>query len=204
MSNTFVSDDNDTIRKSVGTPAVFAEIYDRHAPAVFRYAISRVGYSHADDIVSETFLVAFNRRESFDPSVLDARPWLFGIATTLIRKFARLEAHAWKGLFADGAATVAFDAIDAVESRIDAEIAVEEIVAALRKMPTRDRDALLLYAWSDLDYAGVAEALKIPIGTVRSRINRARQTLRRASHRVSRPEGKGMDNGRIYVAETNA
>ncbi|WP_241980639.1 sigma-70 family RNA polymerase sigma factor [Cryobacterium sp. Hh11] len=198
-----MSDDNETIRKSVGTPAVFAEVYDRHAPAVFRYAIGRVGQSHADDIMSETFLVAFNRRASFDLSVVDARPWLFGIATTLIRKHAQVEARAWKGLFADGAAAVPFDAIAAVGTRIDAEIAVKEIAAALRKMPARDRDALLLYAWSDLDYAGVAEALGIPMGTVRSRLNRARQTLRRASHRASRPEQE-VDHGRTDVAAETA
>ena len=203
MSNTFVSDDNETIRRSVGTPAVFAEVYDRHAPAVFRYAIGRVGHSHADDIMSETFLVAFNRRASFDLSVVDARPWLFGIATTLIRKHARVEALAWKGLVADGAAAVPFDAIAAIGTRIDAEIAVKEIAAALRKMPARDRDALLLYAWSDLDYAGVAEALGIPMGTVRSRLNRARQTLRRASHRASRSEQE-VDHGRTDVAAETA
>lgn len=194
-----MSEDSDTIRRSGATPAAFAELYDRYARAVFRYAAGRVGHGHADDIMSETFLVAFDRRGSFDPTSGDARPWLFGIATTLMRKHARVEAKAWKGLVADGAAAVPVDAIDAIGSRIDAEVAVKAIAAALRKMPTRDRDALLLYAWADLDYEGVAQALGIPVGTVRSRLNRARRTLRAASHRGSAPEPE-VEHGRSDVA----
>ena len=198
-----MSEDSDTIRRSGATPAAFAELYDRYARAVFRYAAGRVGNGHADDIMSETFLVAFDRRESFDPAVGDARPWLFGIATTLMRKHARVEAKAWKGLVADGAAAVPVDAIEAIGSRIDAEAAVKAIAAALRKMPTRDRDALLLYAWADLDYEGVAQALGIPVGTVRSRLNRARRTLRAASHRGSAPEPE-VEHGRNDVAAETA
>ncbi|TFB52067.1 sigma-70 family RNA polymerase sigma factor [Cryobacterium tagatosivorans] len=178
-------------------------MYDRYARAVFRYAAGRVGNGHADDIMSETFLVAFERRESFDITIGDARPWLFGIATTLMRKHSRVEAKAWKGLVAHGAAAVPDDAIEAIGSRIDAEFAVKAIAAALRKMPTRDRDALLLYAWADLDYEGVAQALQIPVGTVRSRLNRARRTLRAASHRGSTPDQE-VEHGRNNVAAETA
>lgn len=81
-----MSEDNDIVRRFGHTPAAFAELYDRYERAVFRYAASRVGQDHAEDIMSETFLVAFGRRQTFDLTVDDARPWLFGIATTLMRK----------------------------------------------------------------------------------------------------------------------
>ena len=198
-----MSEDSDIIRKSGATPAAFAELYDRYARAVFRYAAGRVGQDHAEDIMSETFLVAFDRRESFDVTVEDARPWLFGIATTLMRKHSRVEAKAWKGLIAAGAAAVSVDEIEAIGSRIDAEAAVKAIAKALRKMPARDRDALLLYAWADLDYEGVAKALEIPVGTVRSRLNRARRTLRAASHRGQIPELE-VEHGRSDIAAETA
>jgi RNA polymerase sigma-70 factor (ECF subfamily) len=89
-SNTVVSPDNEVIERSAGEPAVFSTLYDRQATAVFRYAAQRLGDHAADDVMSETFLVAFERRATYDAAVLDARPWLLGIATRLIRKHARL------------------------------------------------------------------------------------------------------------------
>ncbi|MEO6115645.1 MAG: sigma-70 family RNA polymerase sigma factor, partial [Pseudolysinimonas sp.] len=98
-----MSTDSEIIRRSQETPAAFAELYDRHAVAIHRYASRRLGEA-ADDVMSETFLVAFERRAAFDPAIEDARPWLYGIATTLLKKHRRQEARAWRGLVAGGAA----------------------------------------------------------------------------------------------------
>ncbi|MDW4572903.1 sigma-70 family RNA polymerase sigma factor [Microbacterium sp. M3] len=180
-SNTVVSPDNEVIERSAGEPAVFSTLYDRHATAVFRYAAQRLGDHAADDVMSETFLVAFERRAAYDATVVDARPWLLGIATRLIRKHARLEATAWKGMSADLAAQIAPDLIDQASARIDAERLTRRLGKALRRLSDADRDTLLLYAWGDLDYASIAAAMQVPIGTVRSRLNRARHQLRRAA-----------------------
>jgi DNA-directed RNA polymerase specialized sigma24 family protein len=99
-----VSPDNEVIERSACEPAVFATLYDRHATKVFRYAAQRLGDHAADDVMSETFLVAFERRATYDLAVVDARPWLLGIATRLMRKHARVEAVPWKGMSADLAA----------------------------------------------------------------------------------------------------
>ena len=99
-----MSTDNELIARSHLDPAVFATLYDRHATAVYRYLAQRLGEHAADDVMSETFLVAFERRDAYDREVTDARPWLLGIATRLMRKHARLEAVAWKGMAADMAA----------------------------------------------------------------------------------------------------
>ncbi|WP_022889051.1 RNA polymerase sigma factor [Agromyces italicus] len=174
-----MSTDRDIIARSLESPAAFSELYDRHAPRVHRFAARRVGSHAADDVMSETFLVAFERRGRFDGSRDDAMPWLYGIATTLLKKRARLEARAWRGLAAAHAATEPhLDATDAVGDRIDAEAALGRLGRVIARMPRAERDTLLLYALGDLDYSGVAEALEVPIGTVRSRLNRARRRLR--------------------------
>ena len=187
-----MSTDSEIIRRSRDTPAAFAELYDRHAVAIHRYASRRLAVA-ADDIMSETFLVAFERRDAFDEGVTDARPWLYGIATTLLKKHRRQEARAWRGLMAGGAAEQVV-AIDGPDDRLDAELVIRRLASALRRMPARDRDALLLYAWGDLDYEGVARALDVPIGTVRSRLNRARRQLRQASGRDA--SAKEVEHGR--------
>jgi RNA polymerase sigma factor (sigma-70 family) len=194
-----VSSDSDIIRRSRENPAAFGELYDRHAATIHRYAARRAGATTADDIMSETFLVAFERRGDFELEREDAKPWLYGIATTLLRKHARLESRAWKGIVAAGAAALDHDAIEAMASRVDAELAVKALGAAIRRMPARDRDALLLYAWGDLDYEGIGQALAIPIGTVRSRLNRARRTLR-ADTGLHRTLAEEVEHGRLDPA----
>lgn len=174
-----MSTDRDIIARSLEHPAAFAELYDRHAPRLHRFVARRIGPNAADDLMSETFLVAFERRGRFDGSRDEAMPWLYGIANTLLKKHARLEARAWRGLAAAHAATEPrIDETDAVGDRIDAEAALGRLGRSISRMPRGERDALLLYALGDLDYAGVAQALQVPIGTVRSRLNRARQRLR--------------------------
>lgn len=198
-----MSTDSEILGRSRDTPAAFAELYDRHAPTIHRYAARRIGTTVADDIMSETFLVAFERRADFDLERDDARPWLYGIATTLLKKHSRLEARAWKGLVAAGIAELGTDAIEALDSRVDAEIAVRGLGSALRRMPARDRDTLLLHAWADLDYEGIAQALAVPIGTVRSRLNRARRTLHAFADPGTAPD-KEVDHGRTDTASRGA
>lgn len=198
-----MSTDSDIIRRSLQNPAAFAELYDRHATLIYRYAARRAGQHAAEDVMSETFLVAFERRDAFDMTVDDARPWLYGIATTLLKKHVRLEIASWRGIVAAGSAEVDVDAIDAASSRIDAEISVVKLGAALRRMSARDRDVLLLHAWTDLDYQAIATALKVPIGTVRSRLNRARRLLRAASNRGTVPDQE-VGHGRADTAAQRA
>jgi RNA polymerase sigma-70 factor (ECF subfamily) len=189
-----VSTDNEVIERSRSEPSAFATLYDRHARSVYRYAAQRLGDHAAEDVMSETFLVAFEKRSSYDVNVRDARPWLLGIATRLIRKHARLEAVAWRGMAANLAAQIAPDFIDQAGTRIDAERLARRLAKALRRLSAADRDTLLLYAWGDLDYASIAAATAVPIGTVRSRLSRARRLLRRAAG--IQTTGQETDHGR--------
>lgn len=193
-----MSTDNEVIERSAHEPVVFAALYDRHAATVYRYAAQRLGGDAAEDVMSETFLVAFERRASYDLEVLDARPWLLGIATRLIRKHQRVEAVAWKGMVADLAAQITPDLIDQSSARMDAVLVTRRLEKALRRLSDPDRDTLLLYAWGDLDYAAIASAMDVPIGTVRSRLNRARRLIRRAAGINTLQEEE--DHGRTAVA----
>ncbi|MBC7763420.1 MAG: sigma-70 family RNA polymerase sigma factor [Candidatus Saccharibacteria bacterium] len=178
-----MSSDSEIIDRSRDTPAAFSELYDKHSAMIHRYVSGRVGAQVADDVMSETFLIAFEQRNNFDKTRDDASPWLYGIATTLLKQHARQEARAWKGMVADGRGRVGYNEIEAADSRVDAQREIKRLSSSLWKMHARDRDVLLLHAWGDLDYEGIAQALDLPIGTVRSRLNRARRLLRTATNR---------------------
>ncbi|MFF3420561.1 RNA polymerase sigma factor [Streptomyces sp. NPDC002698] len=177
--------DASVIERSWDEPDVFAELFHRYADDVHRYAARRLGTEAADDLMAETFVIAFQRRRRYDLSRPHARPWLYGIVTRLIGGHRRAEARRLRAL----ARVVSTDPADGggdeplaerVAARISAEGTRGALSAALAKLPARHRDVLLVIAWGDLDYAEAAEALGIPVGTVRSRLHRARKKLREA------------------------
>ena len=193
-----MTSDSEIVQSSRDQPALFAKVYDRHAASVYRYAARRAGSEAADDIMAETFLVAFERRQRFDVSYESALPWLLGIATVLIRKHRGVEARHFKAWAASGPPETV---VDDKDEKLDASLQVRALTAAIRRMPAHDRDALLLYAWGDLDYEGVALALDVPVGTVRSRLNRARRVLRQSAGVESAEE---VDRGRTDLAPKRA
>ncbi|MFE0806363.1 RNA polymerase sigma factor [Streptomyces sp. NPDC058848] len=176
--------DASVIARSRDEPEAFAALFDRHADAVHRYAARRLGGEVADDLVAETFTTAFQQRHRYDPARgagADARPWLFGIATNLVGRHRRAEARRFKAMArvpapADHEEPLADRAAD----RVVAQAVRRELAAALAALPARHRDVLLLVAWGDLGYGEAAQALSIPVGTVRSRLHRARGKLREA------------------------
>jgi RNA polymerase sigma-70 factor (ECF subfamily) len=169
--------DSDAISASAATPADFAAIFDRHFDVVHAYLQRRVGRDLADELAAETFLIAFDKRARYDVSRPDARPWLFGIATNLLHRHRRHELRQLRA-YARSAADPVLDAFDGVEARVDASSVRRELVDALTRIPAEELDALLLFAWADFSYAEIAEALGVPIGTVRSRLSRARTRMR--------------------------
>lgn len=186
-----MSSDSDIIRAAAGSPAVFAELYDRYALQVHRFVSRRIGTGVADDITAETFLVALERRGTYDVTVEDARPWLFGIAAVLLRKHRRLEARYWRALEPAGADSPG----DVADSRLDAYLSVRKATQAIARLSPGDRDVLLLYAWEEMTYEQIAASLTIPVGTVRSRLNRARRVLRKAIG-ADEASQKEVDRGR--------
>jgi RNA polymerase sigma-70 factor (ECF subfamily) len=174
--------DNDAvvIRASLSDPDRFAAIYDRYAAPLYRYAHQRVGPEIAEDVVAETFLAAFRGRGSYDLDRSDARPWLFGILTRELATHHRREKARYRALARSAPDTVHDCPADDVAARVIADSVRLPLAAALAGLSPGDRDVLLLVAWGQLSYDEVAEALKIPPGTVGSRLSRARRKVRKA------------------------
>jgi RNA polymerase sigma factor (sigma-70 family) len=172
------ADDAVTIEASLSDPERFAALFDRHAALIHRYIARRTDPAIADDLVAETFLAAFRRRQRFDLSCRDARPWLYGIATNLIGQHRRDELRQIRirrviqpDLDSPGHA-------DQVAAKVTASATKAVLARALADLPAAERDVLLLIAWEQLTYDETAAALRIPVGTVRSRLSRARTRLR--------------------------
>jgi RNA polymerase sigma-70 factor (ECF subfamily) len=174
------ADDATIIQLSRHEPEYFTVLFRRHAPQLQRYVVRRLGPDAADDIVAETFLLAFRQRDRYDPERADARPWLYGIATNLIGRHRRAEIRLYRALARTGADPVMESFTDRVDDRVSATAAGRRLAAALGRLSTELRDTLLLAAWGDLSYDDVATALGVPVGTVRSRLSRARSKLRQA------------------------
>ncbi|MFC7547055.1 RNA polymerase sigma factor [Plantactinospora sp. GCM10030261] len=174
------SDDAAVIKRSEPDPECFGLIFDRHAPHIHRYVARRLGPGAADDLTAETFLVAFRRRHRYAPDQPNARPWLYGIATNLVGQYRRDEVRQFRLHQAAGTRTGEECHADRVVAMASAQATRPALMAALAELAPSDRDVLLLVAWEELTYEQVAAALEIPVGTVRSRLNRARKKVRRA------------------------
>ncbi|MEV4758206.1 RNA polymerase sigma factor [Micromonospora sp. NPDC049559] len=172
--------DSGVIERSRTAPEEFAEIFDRHSAAVLAYLSRRIGRSTAEDLTAETFLVAFRKRGRYDPEQPDARPWLYGIATNLLRRHRRTEVRQYRALARTGVDPVGDHDEQGATARLTAATATRRISAVLAKLSPGERDVLLLFAWEQLSYAEVAQALDIPVGTVRSRLHSARKRMRTA------------------------
>jgi RNA polymerase sigma-70 factor, ECF subfamily len=155
----------------------FEELFERQFDSIYGYLARRIGPELARDLASETFTRAFAARKRYDPARGQARPWLFGIANNLLRRHYRDEERRLRAL-----------------ARLDAarEAAPPEeprLADALATLPREERDALLLFAWADLAYAEIASILGVPVGTVRSRLHRARAHVRAALEREEALDG---------------
>ena len=169
--------DAEVIGRSLAEPEAFGLLYDRHAATLLRFLGRRAGAKVAEALLGELFRIAFERRKTFDASRDTALPWLYGIGSNLLAKHRRGEA---RRLRASARMAAALEAADrrASSAALDARLLFPRVADAIEALPDDERTALLLFAWEELSYQSVAEALELPIGTVRSRLNRARAHLR--------------------------
>jgi RNA polymerase sigma factor (sigma-70 family) len=158
----------------------FGLLYDRYAGQLYRYAYQRAGDQAAQDIVADTFLAAFQQRASFDPARGEARPWLFGILTRKLARYHRTEKARYLAFARAAEPDTEHNPDERITEAVSAAAMRAPLAAALAKLSRGDRDVLLLVAWADCTYEEVATVVGIPIGTVRSRLNRARRKVRQA------------------------
>jgi RNA polymerase sigma-70 factor (ECF subfamily) len=192
--------DGSVIAISVDKPDRFAEIFDRHFATVFRFAERRIGRDEASEVASETFVLAFAKRGSFRAEAVDAIPWLLGIASNLIlqqrRRFVRYLAAVERASADVRTADPEAD-VGAADRRLDAPADWATMRAALLTLSDTDRELLLLVAWDELSYEQAAEVLDLPLGTVRSKLHRAKAGLRE----LLEPDGRPRTDQRLPIAK---
>jgi len=163
----------------------FAALFRRHQRFVYNVAFRRTAsWSTAEDVTGVVFLELWRQRERVEPLNGSIRPWLAGVAANQARRVWRRRSRradalgrlAWAG---DGAArSHEADPADEVAARIDDERAMAALLDRLDALPEAQREVLTLWAWEQLSYDEIAVALAVPVGTVRSRLSRARASLR--------------------------
>lgn len=184
--------DSDEIAASQADSERFAVIFDRHYVAIRNFLRRRISSSLADELAAETFVVAFRRRATYDHVHANARPWLFGIAVNLLRRHRRqenreLRANARTAMNPFQSAVEGEDPQHSHDRRIGAEL-----TQALASLAAKDREVLFLYAVADLSYEEISRALEVPIGTVRSRLSRARRHIRELLDDQRAIQGEGI------------
>jgi RNA polymerase sigma-70 factor (ECF subfamily) len=172
--------DAELISASVDHGETFAAVFDRHAATVHRYLTRRAGTGAAEDLLAQTFLVAFAGRARYDTSRPEALPWLYGIATNVLRRARRDELRLYRALARTGVDPDVACPADRVADQVDAAATTAVLAGVLAELAEGDRDVLLLVAWGGLSQDEVAAALDLPLGTVKSRLHRARSRLRAA------------------------
>jgi len=156
----------------------FGRAFDAHANVVYRHALRWTGdWSTAEEVVSLTFLEAWRLRDRLRPGS-DLRPWLLGIATNVLRNSRRAARRHRAALQRLPPPVSTPDIAEDVVGRMHDADQLAAAVAALQKLRRAEREVFALCVWSGLDYAAAADALGIPVGTVRSRLSRARTRLR--------------------------
>src|SRR5438105_13432277 len=165
-------------RAADGDTRAFGTIFERHARTVYNYCFRRTGnWSQAEELTAIVFLEAWRRRGQVVLERDEAIPWLLGVATNVLRNLRRSQRRyraALERLPREHAADFAAE----VEERLDDERQMRAALRALRQLPRADQDVLALCVWAELTYEQAALALGVPVGTVRSRLSRARARLR--------------------------
>ena len=162
-----------------GSSEAFVELNERHLRVVYNYCFRRTGdWALAEDLSSAVFLETWRRRGEVDVADGSLVPWLLGVATNVIRN-SRRTARRYRNAVARLPTWHSDpDFADDIDERLDAESRMRGILARVSELPRKDQEILALCAWMGLSYEDAARALAIPVGTVRSRLSRARTKLR--------------------------
>ena len=161
-------------RARSGDDAAFAQLFGHYQRPIFRYAAHMCGDAAADDVVQETFLVILRRGDKFDTTRGTLSAFLFGIARNVILK--QLGDRYALSADLEVAGEEASQHADVLES-ISAQERIDAVRAAVASLPPPYREVVVLCDLEDVDYESAASALRCPIGTVRSRLHRARAML---------------------------
>jgi len=161
-----------------GDSGALALLFRRHADALYNYCFRRLGdWTSAEEMVSIVFLEAWRRRDA-EVQPGKVLPWLYGIATNVVRNRRRSERRYAAALQRLPAEPPTPDPADDAVGRADDERRMKRLLSWASQLPRHEQDVLALCVWSELSYEDAAAALGVPVGTVRSRLSRAKTRLR--------------------------
>ena len=186
------SDEELWARAAANDGGAFGELFERHADAVYTHCFRRTGsWSKAEDLTSVVFVEAWRRRREVRFHGQSALPWLLGVANNATRNMDRsLRRHRRLLAKLPGPGRVPDPSEETIE-RVDDERAMRRVLGAFKLLNSQDQDVLSLIDWAGLSYSEAAVALAVPVGTVRSRLARARDRLR-ASVSGGAPHGSRL------------
>ena len=169
-------------RAAHGDHDAFGQLFDRHAGAVYSYLFRlTANWSEAEDLTSAVFLQAWRRRAGVVIDRETSLPWLLGVARRLAQNSHRARRRYQAALARIGAHLaedrVAADPADAVVGQLDSEQRMARLRAAIARLPRHEREAVELCVWAELDQQAAAVSLGVKVGTVKSRLYRARRRL---------------------------
>ncbi|MFI8194849.1 RNA polymerase sigma factor [Streptomyces sp. NPDC085946] len=171
-----------------GDREAFALLYEQFARAVYNHGLRLTGdWSTAEEIMSETFLTAWRTRVRVQEDGGSLLPWLLGIATHKAHNARRGAVRRQLFLARQPQPRVEEDFAPRTIGRIDDARYLRAVQTALGQLRRQEREVLALCVWSGLDYQQTAEALGIAVGTVRSRLSRARKKLARLAEEDREP-----------------
>jgi RNA polymerase sigma-70 factor, ECF subfamily len=169
-------------RRAVGGDAqAFGDLFDLHARAIYNFCFRRTAnWAEAEDAMSEVFLVAWRRRAqvTFTSEGERVLPWLLGVAVNVLRNRQRSRRRAMLALARMDPRPTEPDFTDDVDGRLSDEQEMRDVLVVFERLAPQEQDVLALCLWGELGYEDASVALGIPIGTVRSRLSRARSHLR--------------------------
>lgn len=162
-----------------GDHLALGELFDRHADAVHAFAFRRTAsWTTAEDIVQSTFLNTWRRFQRNPPGPLvvpSARGWLLVVARNECRTLGRTAARFRRLLDRLPDPVAADDHSAAIDRRLDDERRMSAIRRAVAKLPRHEQETLELVVWAGLTQAEAADALGVPVGTVKARLHRTRR-----------------------------
>jgi RNA polymerase sigma-70 factor (ECF subfamily) len=180
-------------RSRAGDADAFGRLFERHAKSIYNYCFRRLGdWAIAEDMLSVVFLEAWRRRNKELPES-KVLPWLYGIATNVIRNQRRAERRFAAALRRMPGQPQQENFVELSDERLDDERRMARAIDLLAKLPRHEREVFALCAWMELSYEDAALALAVPVGTVRSRLSRARQRLRELDPAFGHEQDRTID-----------
>jgi RNA polymerase sigma-70 factor (ECF subfamily) len=181
-----------------GDHDAFGVLFCDHARAVYNHAFRLTGnWSTAEEVVSLTFLEAWRLRGTIRQDGGSLLPWLLGITLNVARNASRASRRHQAAMTRLPPARTVPDFADELAGRLDDAKQLKQVHAAIKNLRRTEQDVIALCVWAGLDYAEAAEALGIPVGTVRSRLSRARRKLQARQDREPRSAAEQVSGDRV-------